>query len=679
MDLVEILSNSLGVPALNSHNASGSSGVPNATATSVPSPQFALIDFFIPGFSGLSNVIRQHFGLDISLYIPILAFVFGLSFVWGRVSSYGWQLIDEHLVSSVRIRTDDEIYNILIAWIAKQGFSRRSRKFIANTNLNSRDYYSYSYDSDEGSDDEDEKYDPDNESASAREKAKPLHYTPAGGSNYFFYGHNLMLFQRDQTKERSNWGSSNHHKEELVISSLGRSPHALKKLLNEAREDYMKKDESKTVIYRGSAGSFGGDPSWQRCMSRSTRPLSTVILNEQVKKDLIADVADYLNPATRRWYANRGIPYRRGYLLHGPPGTGKSSLSLALAGHFRMRIYIVSLSSVVATEESLASLFIDLPRRCVVLLEDIDSAGLTHTREDSDATAAPATTPKLPIAASEDGNDGDEVAEGPMLPSAPSSGGGRLSLSGLLNILDGVASQEGRLLVMTTNHVEKLDKALVRPGRVDRIVHFGLADATMAAAVFRAIYALYDGEVDPSSKSGPLSTIDESPDIISKRRAKEEMERTKKRERIEELAIEFGEKLPALEFSPAEIQGLLLRYKLDPESAIVALPEWVEKTRQDKKEKEVEEAEKRRKEEEEAAAKKAEDKAKTSNADKATTDEKSGGEQESKSTASESKEDKKEDKDSEDKDEAKKEKRKKKKKQKKADAKEESQGQDDSS
>ena len=64
---------------------------------------------------------------------------------------------------------------------------------------------------------------------------------------------------------------------------------------------------------------------------------------------------------------------------------------------------------------------------------------------------------------------------------------GRLSLSGLLNILDGVASQEGRVLIMTTNHIEKLDKALIRPGRVDMSVRFGLADEGMSAAISRVV------------------------------------------------------------------------------------------------------------------------------------------------------------------------------------------------
>jgi chaperone BCS1 len=610
MDFVEILSSSLGSPALSPNNASN----PSNTTTSPASgnPQFALIDFFIPGFSGLSNVVRQYFGIDISLYIPILAVVFGSTFVWGRASAQIWELIDTHLVSSVRVRTDDEIYNIIIAWISKQSFAQRSRKFIANTNINSREYYSY--DSDSDSDDEGLDCDEDEDDLDAVIKApgkqKPLHYTPADGSHYFFFGYNLMLFQRDQGKERSSPWGSNSSREELVISSFGRNPEALKRLLSEARAEYLKKDKDKTIIYRGAAGSFGGDPSWQRCMSRSSRPLSTVILDEKVKKDLINDVNDYLNPATRRWYANRGIPYRRGYLLYGPPGTGKSSLSLALAGHFRMRIYIVSLSSVVANEESLASLFVDLPKKCLVLLEDIDSAGLTHTRDDEDASAANDSVPaqtRMRLGSPDNDDGSSEAGDVPLVPSS-SGGGGRLSLSGLLNILDGVASQEGRLLVMTTNHLEKLDKALVRPGRVDRVVHFGLADYDMAASIFRSIYALYDGELDPSAhrQSSALSTSEKTADI-AKRKAKEEQEQAETRARVDKLAIQFAEKLPSQEFSPAEVQGLLLIHKRDPEGAIEALPEWVENTRREKKEKEVQEAEQRRKAEEQRAKKKEEE------------------------------------------------------------------------
>ncbi len=190
-------------------------------------------------------------------------------------------------------------------------------------------------------------------------------------------------------------------------------------------------------------------------MSRTSRPFSTVILSEKVKKELIDDITDYLSPATAPLVRQPGHPLPPRLPAVRAPGTGKSSLSLALAGFFKMRIYIVSLSSISANEENLASLFSELPRRCVVLLEDIDAAGLTNTRDDVNSQPADG-------AAGGDGDDNmvaGQVTRGAPPPPPPTVPIGRLSLSGLLNILDGVASQEGRVLIMTTNHLEKLDKA----------------------------------------------------------------------------------------------------------------------------------------------------------------------------------------------------------------------------
>ncbi|KAK3955078.1 P-loop containing nucleoside triphosphate hydrolase protein [Pseudoneurospora amorphoporcata] len=413
--------------------------------------------------------------------------------------------------------------------------------------------------------------------------------------------------------------SMSSEKEEISIKCFGRNPWILKELLLEARQVYMKRDEAKTLIYRGTTKGGGSEPTWQRCMARTSRPFSTVILNEKVKKELIDDVTDYLNPATRRWYANRGIPYRRGYLLHGPPGTGKSSLSLALAGFFKMRIYIVSLSSIAANEENLASLFSELPRRCVVLLEDIDTAGLTHTREDGKVVAVDSGS------SSSSSSSNDDMVPGQLTPGdgtttnttpAPS---GRLSLSGLLNILDGVASQEGRVLIMTTNHLKKLDKALIRPGRVDMIVEFGRADKDMTAAIFRAIFAPLEGdEVDtpttPSDAADSVSTLLPSPTVdpatVEKQRlateARRESERDEATLKVVELASRFAEKIPAHEFSPAEIQGFLLKHKRNAQGAVEGAEQWVVEARREKMEKELREAREKREREEKEAKEKAE-------------------------------------------------------------------------
>ncbi|KAF4336437.1 mitochondrial chaperone BCS1 [Fusarium beomiforme] len=547
------------------NKTSGEGGLPMA-----PPSQFAILDFLFPGFSTFSSIVHAYLGIDLNLYIPLLLIVSGIMFAWNYITEYSWSIIGQHLMSAVRIRTDDEIYNIVMAWVANQRFAQGSRRFMVNTNINSRSWFLFRWDDE--NDDED--------SSSTK---KPLQYTPSVGSHFFWYRGHILLFERHENRERNGFLTSSE-REELSISCFGRNPRIIKELLVDAREQYLKKDEKKTIIYRGSLGQNGGDPTWQRCMSRASRPISTVILNEKVKQDVIADVNDYLDPNTRRWYSNRGIPYRRGYLLHGPPGTGKSSLSLALAGFFRMRIYMVSLSSTMASEENLATLFAELPRRCVVLLEDIDTAGLTHTREETKGDAADTAVPVTV----EPTKPGLPPTTAPALP-------GRLSLSGLLNILDGVASQEGRVLIMTTNHLEKLDKALIRPGRVDMIVEFGRADAGMSASIFRAIYAPYEGEDTPINGTEILD-----PEEAQKQAALAEKTRQETIERVNALADKFAAKVPELEFSPAEIQGLLLKHKRNPEAVIDAVDDWVIETRKEKKQKEIEDAEKRRKEEQEA-------------------------------------------------------------------------------
>jgi chaperone BCS1 len=111
-------------------------------------------------------------------------------------------------------------------------------------------------------------------------------------------------------------------------------------------------------------------------MVRDIRLMSTVILDEEVKEGLLKDIGDFLHLTTQRWYSGRGFPYRRGYLLHRPPGTRKSSLSVSVAGHFDLDIYILSLASI--SDVSLKTLFDRLPQHYIVLLEDINAASPTR-------------------------------------------------------------------------------------------------------------------------------------------------------------------------------------------------------------------------------------------------------------------------------------------------------------
>ncbi|KAH7114594.1 hypothetical protein EDB81DRAFT_669699, partial [Dactylonectria macrodidyma] len=127
--------------------------------------------------------------------------------------------------------------------------------------------------------------------------------------------------------------------------------------------------------------------------------------------------------------------------------------------------------------------------------------------------------------------------------------------------IDGVASQEGRLLIMTTNHIEKLDGALIRPGGIDTQVKFQLVDKDLAAQIYHFVFEQPD-EVGPNRE----------------RRIEDQL-------MLERLADECAVKVPEREFSPAEILSFLIRYRDSPSCALENVEEWVARTLQEKRSK----------------------------------------------------------------------------------------------
>jgi len=273
-------------------------------------------------------------------------------------------------------------------------------------------------------------------------------------------------------------------------------------------------------------------------------------------------------------------------------------------------------------EENLGTLFADLPKRCVVLLEDIDTAGLTHTRQASG---------KEPV---EDAEPAAKTPAGRTVANATQTSLNRISLSALLNVIDGVASQEGRVLIMTTNHIEKLDEALIRPGRVDMKVKFDLADSAMIKTLFKGIFATLEGDF-PKSFAGKAKNafraensstvmkklndesilLEDQEKLAKKITAKKEAEEA----RISMLADEFAALIPSHTLSPAEIQGFLLKNKRNAAAAVAGAEQWVKDTlaqKQKAKEAKAKEEEEAKKAEEEAVEKAKEDAAKEAAAEK---------------------------------------------------------------
>jgi len=299
---------------------------PNFPDLSGLNPQTALIDMFFPGFSLFSSAIQRYLRIDLNIYIPMMLLLGLLVFASQYVNTWFWEFADRHLMSTADIRVDDEMYNMLMAWIANQQFAKRSRRFVANTNLNSRMWYLWrEFDSDDEKDEGTVELDAEGHlivTGGKGKKEKQVQFTPSFGTHYFWYQNRLLIFRRSQDTRQTGWGSVSE-REEISVQCFGRNPSVLKDLLDECRKNFLRHDENRTIIYRGGLKSGTSEPAWTRCVSRVSRPFSTVVLDEAVKKNLLEDMRDYLHPYTRRWYSNRGIPYRRGYLLYGLPGCGK--------------------------------------------------------------------------------------------------------------------------------------------------------------------------------------------------------------------------------------------------------------------------------------------------------------------------------------------------------------------
>lgn len=556
-------------------------GATNATLPSLPS---TLLDALIPGYGIFSQVIFRLLGFDIGLLVSGCLVVIGLAkggqYLYHRV----YAIFASYFMSSVQIEDDDQLFRQVVEWIAEQNMTRASRDLMAVTK-----WVSAYEDSDEEQNAKDEDVLDESGIFNYEKWASniPPRYEPNFGSDRFWHAGRVFTFSRTKKeKPRSIWNSSDT--QFVVIQCVGRSTEPIKELLNHIKRWTLTKEHKMTSVYRPAPKEERSDCAWDRQSCRPSRPMSTVSLDQEQKAKIVMDINEYLHPASARWYAARGIPYRRGYLFHGPPGTGKTSLSFALAGIFGLDIYCISLMEIGLTESDLNKLFTTLPRRCIVLLEDIDSAGLRRTDDAPAIDTSDASSDGTP---SEDGVRVDRL---PKLPGAALHGPGiksLISLSGLLNTIDGAASHEGRVLIMTTNHPEKLDPALIRPGRVDLQVLFSLATRSQTRDIFKRMYSSTSTSTSTSTSSSPPtlpskpsrpSTPTKQPALSSTREDEDFLELLTREpeldvvepERLAEMAEQFSNAIPEGRFSPAEIQGFLLTRKKEPGRALGEVEAW---------------------------------------------------------------------------------------------------------
>jgi chaperone BCS1 len=391
----------------------------------------------------------------------------------GRVIRFCWRQVS----LEVEIRNETDLFDAVEFWLARNGASGRIRVFSAKYRYGTPDL-------------SDEDGLPDEHRVG--QKTAGLELSPGYGHHWIWHrGRPILLFRtaKDDKAAAPFYGKT---RESFTLYFLGRDTAPAAAFLHDAVR-FCNPPEAKVVrVYSVAEG------DWRVSAACRVRQPDTVVLRDGILERLTGDLRRFFD--RQPWYTALGIPYRRGYLFTGPPGNGKTTTVLVLAGVFQSPVCILDLANPLLTDEKLRALLNAAPAGAFFLLEDIDA--LFRRRK---AAAAP--------------KGGEE--------SPPSVG---ITFSGLLNALDGVMAPNGRVVFMSTNHPEKLDPALIRPGRVDVRMEFPNADRGQAQQMFLRFFG-----------------------------ATEETER---------LAEAFADAAGRGDRSMAAIQGLLLEGGDDPERAV---------------------------------------------------------------------------------------------------------------
>jgi len=308
-------------------------------------------------------------------------------------------------------------------------------------------------------------------------------YAPAPGRHWFFWRGKLCRLERDINEKSKVGGSHNQRPMEVLhVTVLFGKVETIVGWIAEGRAIFQSKDRIGPGLHI-----LKGD-WWDHVGDVPRRSINSVLVDDDRIENVLEDMRWFYGASG--WYADRGVPWRRGYLFYGPPGTGKSSLIRALASELSLDIASLDIGRATLTDDDLREAMMCAPKRSLIAIEDVDAVFTQR--------------------------EGGEKRSG-------------VSFSGLLNAIDGVAAQEGRALVMTTNHKDRLDPALIRPGRADVHTELGLVSAATARHLFERFFS---GEGD--------------------------------------LARTFEQRLGHQKHSPAQIQGWLLANSADAYSAAQA-------------------------------------------------------------------------------------------------------------
>jgi len=277
---------------------------------------------------------------------------------------------------------------------------------------------------------------------------------PAPGMHWFWYGgrpFQVWFVRSENTRERSA-----RRIESFTFRTVGRKRAVLQHFVNDVVACHVRRLGVQSRLFTYNDG-------WDSVEGYAPRLLESVILRPGEKEHLVRDIDKFRRSKKR--YEELGVPYHRGYLLYGPPGAGKTSLVSALAAKFGLSVYLLNLADF--TDRTLMNAVNQVNPNSVLLFEDIDCM-----------KSGKARTPSVPPRSNGTlGRDEKETAE--------QNG---VTLSGLLNALDGFYAPTNVLFMMTTNRIETLDEALLRPGRIDYQLYLGHATERQKVELYRRFF-----------------------------------------------------------------------------------------------------------------------------------------------------------------------------------------------
>lgn len=287
-------------------------------------------------------------------------------------------------------------------------------------------------------------------------------YGPGIGFHWFFYKRRFVWF----TIESLQSMGVEYEKERVSITTFGRNTKIIEEIFSEF---VVKYERSYSTVYSAvpNAGDFG---QFQYVGRVPHTYHQNMVFDPAVEKKIFGGLDWWLT--NREWFDKRNLDYKRVILLDGPPGTGKTSLTKSIASYTKRNVYSIDIASI---GPNLLKYITNIPPGSIIALEDFEAAPTLHRR--------------------------DEVKAGKNVDAHKKY----VALSQLLNILQGMIQLENFIIVATTNHLEKLDPAIYRRGRVDILIAI---NALKDPEIRRYAELSYEGIVLPKAELADLKAAD---------------------------------------------------------------------------------------------------------------------------------------------------------------------------